>query len=181
MEKGKSPPVLPPGTAADLLAIAALWSVAVFIVNPIGDFPLNDDWSYGMTVKRLVQGEGYHPSGWTFMTLITQALWGWLFCLPYGFSFTALRFSTLALSLIGTLAMYCLVRQLERPRMLAVICALTVAFNPIYFALSNSFMTDVPFTTLAILTALFFVRYLQKGLGADLLIGTALAISATLC
>ncbi len=181
MEKAKSTPFFPPGTAVDWMALTLLWSVAVLLVKPIGDFPLNDDWSYGLTVKRLMGGGGYHPSGWTFMTLITQALWGALFCLPQGFSFTALRFSTLVLSLIGLLALYTLVRQLQGPRLLAVICALTLACNPIYFALSNTFMTDVPFTTLAILTALFFVRCLQWESDLDLWIGAAFAIAATLC
>ena len=181
MEKCKFTSIFPPRAAVDLTAIALLWSVAVIVVNPIGDFPLNDDWSYGMTVKRLVEGAGYHPTGWTFMTLITQVLWGALFCLARGFSFTALRFSTLVLSLIGLLALYILVRQVQRPRLLAVTCVLTLAFNPIYFALSNTFMTDVPFTTLTILTALFFVRHLQNGSDADLWLGAALAVAATLC
>ena len=167
-------------TLVDLITIASLWSQAVIIVQPIGEFPLNDDWSWSLTAKRLAEGGGYHPTGWTEMTLLTHALWGALFCLPNGFSFTALRFSTLVLSLAGTVAMYGLIRQLQRPRLLAVICAATLAFNPIHFALSNTFMADVPFTTLAILSALFFVRHLQKESDADLLIGTAFALAATL-
>ena len=168
------------GVAFDLIVITLLWSLAVIVVQPIGEFPLNDDWSWSMTARRLAAGEGYHPTGWTEMTLLTHALWGALFCLPHGFSFTALRFSTLALSLAGALAMYGLIRQLQRPRMLAVIGALTLVFNPIYFALSNTFMADVPFTTLAILSALFFIRHLQRGTRTDLLIGTAFAVAATL-
>jgi hypothetical protein len=181
MDGRKSSSVFPAGAAVDSMTIALLWSLMVLIVKPLGDFPLNDDWSYGMAVKRLVAGEGYRPVGWTEMTLITQALWGALFCLPHGFSFTALRFSTLAFSLVGMLAMYVLIRQLQRPRMLAVCCALTLGCNPIYFALSNTFMTDVPFTTLAILTALFYVRHLQGGSDLDLIIGTAFAIATILC
>ena len=168
------------GTVLDLIVIASLWSLAVIIVQPIGEFPLNDDWSWSLTAKRLAEGGGYHPTGWTEMTLLTHALWGALFCIPQGFSFTALRFSTLVLSLAGALAMYGLIRQLQRPRLLAVVGALSLVFNPIYFALSNTFMADVPFTTLAILSALFFVRHLQKGADADLLIGTAFALAATL-
>jgi 4-amino-4-deoxy-L-arabinose transferase-like glycosyltransferase len=180
MNAAKPAPVFPRAAALDLLAITFLWSLAVAVVRPIGDFPLNDDWAMSMTAKRLSEGAGYHPSGWTEMTLIAHALWGALFCIPRGFSFNALRLSTLTLSLAGALGMYGLIRQLQRPRLLAVICALTVAFNPIYFALSSTFMTDVPFTALAIFSAWFFVRHLQKGSDADLLIGTVLAVAATL-
>ena len=167
-------------TWADLILITVLWSIAVILVRPVGDFPLNDDWSWGMTAKRLAEGDGYHPTAWTEMTLFTHALWGAAFCLPAGFSFTALRISTLVLSLGGALAMYALIRQLKKPRLLAVIGAMTLAFNPIYFALSNTYMADVPFTTLALLTVLFFIRYFQQGSDKDLWLGTGVAIAATL-
>ena len=164
----------------DLAAIGVLWFLSVLVARPVGEFPLNDDWSWAKTAKCLAEGGGYHPTGWTEMTLLTNALWGALFCLPHGFSFTALRISTLVLSLTGAFAMYALIRQLQRPRLLAVICGFTLAFNPIYFALSNTFMADVPFTTIALLSALFFVRHLQREGLADLLLATAFAIAATL-
>src|SRR6266481_12743 len=111
------------GIAVDLGVIAAFWTLSVFLVNPIGNFPLNDDWAMGKTVNHLLEAGTYRPSGWTGMPLITQILWGALFCIPNGFSFTALRFSTLTLSLAGIAATYYLVRQSGKPRFLAVICA----------------------------------------------------------
>jgi hypothetical protein len=176
----KPAPVFANGTAMDFILITVLWALAVVLVRPIGDFPLNDDWSMGLTTKYLVEGGGYRPTGWTEMTLITNALWGALFCLPKGFSFTALRFSTLALSLAGGLAAYGLVRQLGRPRLMAMLVSLLLVFNPLYFALSNTFMTDVPFTTLAILSAWCFVRELQQRSNTALLLGTLFAVLATL-
>src|SRR5512137_2624379 len=90
---------IPKGAAGDMLLLASIWVASLFVVNPIGDFPLNDDWSFGLAVQRLLQTGQFHPTGWTSMPLITQALWGSLFCLPAGFSFNALRASTLLLSL----------------------------------------------------------------------------------
>jgi 4-amino-4-deoxy-L-arabinose transferase-like glycosyltransferase len=168
-------------TAIDLLAITLLWGLAVLLVNPVGDFPLNDDWAMGETVKHLVETGSYRPSGWTSMPMITQVYWGALFCLPKGFSFTALRCSTLAMSWLGVLGVYLLIRYLGRSRLLSVLCSLALAFNPIYFALSNTFMTDVPFTALVIWSSWFLVRHLQNDSLADLLLGTALAVAATLC
>lgn len=185
-------PVFSRDTVVALTVIAGLWFLAVVIARPFGEFPLNDDWSWSKTAKGLAEGRGYHPTSWTEMTLLTNALWGALFCLPQGFSFTALRCSTLVLSLTGAFAMYALIRQLRperehatrlelhRHRLLAGICALTLAFNPIYFALSHTFMADVPFTTIALLSALFFVRHLRSDATPDLLIATAFALAATL-
>lgn len=180
MTQTKSPALCSRGTAIDFSALTVLWLLAVLIVNPRGDFPLNDDWAMSRSVKQLVEQGVYQPTGWLAMTLIMHVFWGALFCLPHGFSFMAVRISTLVLSLVGVLGLYILIRQLDRPRWLAMICALTLCFNPIYFSLSNTFMTDVPFTVWEILACLFFVRYLQREKNFDLCLATALAIAALL-
>lgn len=60
-ERGASAFSCSGGTLRDLGIIALLWALAILTVQPMGDFPLNDDWSYGMTAKRLVEGLGYDP------------------------------------------------------------------------------------------------------------------------
>jgi hypothetical protein len=179
--EARSPAPIPKGATQDMLLLATLWIASLFVANPLGNFPLNDDWSFGLAVERLLQTGDFRPTGWTSMPLITQALWGALFCLPAGFSFTALRFSTLALSLFSLLAVYLLVRQVHPSRLLAAIAALTVAFNPIYYALANTFMTDVPFTALLLAAAFFFSRCLRGGSDFALICGLACALAATLC
>lgn len=69
------------------------------MANPVGEFPINDIWSYTIAVKRLlVEGE-FHPLSWTSATLLTHVLWGSLFCKVFGFSFTTLRCCNLLTSL----------------------------------------------------------------------------------
>jgi hypothetical protein len=167
-------------TGIPLLAIASLWLIGLVFTNPFGDFPLNDDWAYGLTVKRLLDTGDFRPVGWTSASLFTHVLWGSIFCIPNGFSFEALRFSSLTISLIGVLGAYVLIRELDGSRWLAVIIALTIAFNPIYYALSNTFMTDVSFTAITILAVLFLARSLKNDSDFDLLLGTAFTIAATL-
>src|SRR5258708_1382821 len=146
----------------DLVLLSLLWSAGVFFANPFGEFPLNDDWSYGLAVQRLVQEGQFRPTGWTAMPLVSQVVWGALFCLPAGFSFTAIRFSTLFLSLVAIAAVYFLAIEMRRPRWVAITVALTVAFNCLYFALSHTFMTHVPFTALATLPALLLLKTLRS-------------------
>lgn len=172
---------IPTKTAAiDMACIAILFCVSLIITNPVGDFPLNDDWSFGLAVKHLLEHGEFRPTGWTAMSLITQVLWGSLFSLPAGFSFTALRLSTLTLSLLGVLATYLLIRELRQPRWLACLASLTLAFTPIYFALSHTFMTDVPYTAIMVMASLVFVRNLNTGSDQTLYLGTSLALAATL-
>src|SRR5690242_11795839 len=100
---------------AGLLLLTLGWAVAIIAINPVGDFPLNDDWSYGYAVRKLVEEGALQFSGWTAANLLAQVAWGALFTLPLGFSFTALRVSTLVLGLAGVLATYGLLREARAP------------------------------------------------------------------
>lgn len=172
-ENNKSQPI-------DLLIITAIWLIGIAIVNPLGEFPLNDDWASAQTVKQLLETGSYNPSSWLAMTLITNIAWGALFCLPAGFSFLALRISTLVAGLIGMFAVYWIGRELKLPRALRVVAALSLGFNPIYYAMSHTFMTDVPFTTLVTLSAMFLLRSLNGDSISYWYAGIAVAIAATL-
>jgi hypothetical protein len=164
----------------DTLLLTAIWCAATTVVNPLGDFPLNDDWSYGLTVKHLLETGDYRPQEWALVPLVSHALWGLLFCLPDGFSFTALRFASLAAAWLGVLGCYVLVRDLQQPRRIALLVAMSLAFNPVYYVLANSFMTDAPFTAACIWSAVFFVRDLRTGSDTPLLAATGLVVVATL-
>lgn len=163
-----------------VLLLIAVWILAVLAVDPIGNFPLNDDWAYASAVRALVQQGEIRLSGWTATNLIAQLLWGALFCLPFGFSFTALRVSTLVLAVLGVLATYGLLREAQAKPGTALIGAATLAFAPIYFALSFTFMTDVPFTAVATLSSWLLLRGLRRGGRTEIIAGLALAMTAIL-
>lgn len=146
---------------ADICAVVTLSCIWVFmaaLAGPVGDFPLNDDWSYGQAVKSLVEQGRLRLSGWVSMPLIAQVAWGALFCIPGGFSFTFLRLSTLVLGLVGVLATYGLLREVKAGKSIAFFGALLLATNPFYFELSNTFMTDIPFTALSTLAFFLLLR-----------------------
>lgn len=163
---------------AGLLTI--LWILAVMLVGPAGDFPLNDDWAYGQSVKTLLSTGLFKPEAWMAMTLVAQVFWGALFCLPFGFSFTALRFSTLVLALVGILSIYGIGKLLSRSKRTALFLALMLAFNPWYFSLSFTFMTDVPFLGVFLLANYFFLRALRSENRWMVLWGTLIGLVATL-
>ena len=163
----------------DLSLIALLWCVSILVVNPVGDFPIIDDELYGRVVRSLLEtGQYRHPDA--NMPFITNLAWGALFSLPAGVSFTALRLSTLVAGLFGLFGAYILIRDLGQPRWMRWVVTLTLAFNPAYFALSYTFMTDVLFAALCIWAAVFFARSLKSGSDFELVLGTLLALAATL-
>ena len=162
------------------MLLGLIWICMVALTNPVGNFPLNDDWAYGYSVRRLLQQGHIRFSDWTGPNLFGQVLWGLLFCLPFGFSFTALRLSTAVLGLVGVLATYGILRELKTSPSVATLGALTLACCPIYFALSLTFMTDVPFTAFAIASLYFFIHGMRTESRLTMAVSVVLASVAIL-
>ncbi len=162
------------------LLLVLLWVVMIIIVNPIGNFPLNDDWQYARPVWYLIN-KGYYFAPGEFSPIITaQVLWGALFCLPCGFSFTALRISVLVLGLIGVLVFYFLVLHLSKNKKVSFLCALLLLANPFYFSLSNTFMSDVPFLVFALIAIYLFLKALENSGTIYIVFAVMFSIIATL-
>jgi 4-amino-4-deoxy-L-arabinose transferase-like glycosyltransferase len=160
--------------------LVLLFLAVLALTNPPGNFPLNDDWSYGQAVQSLVSSHQYRLTNWTSMPLLTQVLWGSIFSLPAGFSFTALRFSTLFLSLTVLLLLLLLVRSRGERVFPALLAPLLLLFNPVYLDLSHTFMTDVPFIAFTLGSILLLVRGTDRGSRLLVGLGVCLAIMATL-
>jgi hypothetical protein len=163
-----------------VLLIIGIWVLVVFLINPRGEFPLNDDWCYAGTVKTMLEGGGLRLPGCSSTNIIAQVLWGALFCLPFGFSFVALRISTLTLGVTGVLALYGLLREIGADRGTALFGALLLAFNPLYLVLSYTFMPDVPFTAVSIVSFYFLVRGMKRNSKLAVAAGLLFACAALL-
>lgn len=163
---------------AAILIPLAIWLVAVLLVNPVGNIPLNDDWSYSIPVRTLLETGQFTPGGYTSMTLVGQTYWGALFCLPFGFSHTALRVSTLAAAAIALVALALLLQDAGCDRRKTIVATLVLGLNPIWLVLSVSFMTDIEFAAYSIVATAFFCRYLQTRNAVTLLAAIAFALAA---
>ena len=73
---------------------------AAAIVNPFREMPYDDDWAFSETVKHFLDTGQYCLNEWLAPNMPFQTMWGALFCLPFGYSFSALRISTIVLSVI---------------------------------------------------------------------------------
>ncbi len=164
----------------NIFLLLIIWMAAIITVNPIGNFPLNDDWAYGQNVQTLVEEGRLHFNDWLVMTLVAQVLWGGLFCFIFGFSFTILRISTLVLAFGGIWACYHCFYELSRKHQLSFWATLLILFNPLFFSLSFSFMTDVPFFSTFMLSTLFFFRAIKDNRIKDIALGSFFAIFCTL-
>ena len=127
-----------------------MWLVPLAMLRPLHDTPFVDDWAYAWSVEHLLRTGKLRILDWSVSLDAAHVLWGALFCAPFGFSFTALRLSTWVLSLLGLVGFYVLLRELGASRRDTLLGVALVGFYPVYFILSFSFMTDVPFVALVI-------------------------------
>lgn len=144
------------------LVVVFFLFVAELLINPIGEFPLNDDWAYSRTIYDYMQLGIYKPSFWQSIFGFTQFLVGLAFCKVFGFSFTVLRF--ISLFSLGA-SIYFLDKILKHfkvdssPRLLVL---LLFAFNSLTINLSNTFLSDGFQMPLTLASFYFMLKFLSK-------------------
>ena len=170
-----SPVILP------IAGSALLWAVVFFSIPASEqEFPLNDDWAFARGALLFARGEGIHYSGWASMPQLGQWLWALPFVAVFGPSHVALRLSTIALSWIGLVAFYDLLRHEGLPKGRAALVVAALAFNPLFFLLAGTYMTDVPALSMALAALAFYRRALAGGRLGALALGTSVATLAAL-
>jgi hypothetical protein len=155
-----------------------LYFSAALLLHLFADVPFHDDWTYAWSVEHFLKTGKLQVLDWSIHYPFAQILWGALFCLPFGFSFSALRVSTVVLAWLGALALYGTLRELGRARSESLIATLVLIANPVFFVLSLSFMTDVPFVSVSNIAFFFIVRGLSKKSSFELWLGCAFGVLA---
>jgi 4-amino-4-deoxy-L-arabinose transferase-like glycosyltransferase len=143
------------------LLLMLLWLLAILIVDPYGEFPINDDWAYTKNVYELSVNRTFYVDDWPSMTLVSQVLYGALFTKVFGFSFSVLRISILLLSVASSLVIYLLLKKRCGNDLIAFILTVGFCFSQIYFALSFTFMTDIFFLSFFIFSVYSLINYLE--------------------
>jgi Dolichyl-phosphate-mannose-protein mannosyltransferase len=164
-----------------LLFLIFLYLSAVVVVNPTGNFPLNDDWSWAAAARNLALGHDWRPTDWTGMPLITQSLWAAPFCILTDCSYEALRASTLVAGLLLLIASYALFASVTKSTFAAGLAAATVTFNPVMFELTYTFMTDTFFAALLVITAFVFLKTFRSDSPYLFALACLLTVVLTLC
>jgi Dolichyl-phosphate-mannose-protein mannosyltransferase len=144
--------------ARDCLTIFGVALLFAAIVRPFQNAPFVDDWVYAWSVENLLTHGRVQVLNYSDNVNVAQIVWGALACVPFGFSFTALRVSTWLLGIVSLCALYLLLRELEVSRRDALLGAATLAVYPVFALLTITFMTDVPFLSMTMLTSAAIVR-----------------------
>jgi 4-amino-4-deoxy-L-arabinose transferase-like glycosyltransferase len=162
-----------------LTVVLVLFLAAVAIVNPLREMPYDDDWAFSETVKHFLDTGQYRLNEWLAPNMPFQTMWGALFCLPFGYSFAALRISTIVMSVIGLVAFRALALEHGLSRGAANLLTLCLASSPLVFKLSLTYLSDVPFLAMTIVSVLLYTRALRNERWLEWL-AASVAASATI-
>ncbi len=160
--------------------LVLIWGLSILIINPLGNFPLNDDWAYAQSVLNLYEHGKLTINSWPAMTLVGQIFWGTLFCKIFGFSFVVLRFSTLIACLIASITFYKIALWFSSDKKTAAFATVVIFFNPLFLSLSFTFMTDVHFFSFLLLSIYCFIKYLDKRKFIFIVLATVFTVFATM-
>jgi hypothetical protein len=168
------------------LILIGVWTVIILIVNPVGEFMVNDDWAFVKALETLTF-EGRMPTtGWGPSwapggpSLIVHLLWGRLFTFFGGFSITVLRISVLTLGILGSYALLVLLRWAGASAWVALWGSLTLVVNPLFLSQSFTYMSDITFAAMAIFSILCLHVGVQRASTPMLILGLLFALFSIL-
>jgi hypothetical protein len=146
------------------LALVLAWALLICSIPGAQDFPLGDDFAFTQGAIRFAGGEGVHYGHHASMPLIGQ----WLWAMPFlwvgsEWPHIALRLSTILLSGIGLYAFYDLLMHDGFDCGQAGFLTGVLAFNPLYFLLQGTFMSDVPALAFALIALALYRRAMDTG------------------
>ncbi len=140
------------------LIIIGLFLLQFVFISPIGEFALNDDWVHSEIIKHWVNTGEFRMNPFAGPTFYVPILIGVGISKIFTFSFSALRISTLVLSLATLLLTYQLIAEITKKQKLALFAALIIWLNPIFYNLSFTFMTDIPGLFFIVLSVYLYYR-----------------------
>ena len=150
------------GDKIPYVIIVCLYVSTILLVDPRGEFPLNDDWSYTRSALQFARGNGMHVDEWAAPSLIGQTLYGSLLIRIFGMKFLVLRLSTLAASCAIALGLWFALARLGTGSWAAWVAVLAWIFSPLQLNLSFSYMTEVPFLLCIGASMVLYLSYLSR-------------------
>ena len=125
-----------------LLVIAVLVFIEL-IIQPVGEFPLNDDWAYSKTIYNYLNSGQLTFSFWQGFPDLPRFLVSLLFCKLFGFSFTLLRIITFVTLLFAVIVFSRNLKALHIHPPYRILLHGLLFFNPLTLLLSNTYLSDV--------------------------------------
>ncbi|MDX2008624.1 MAG: hypothetical protein SFW67_00455 [Myxococcaceae bacterium] len=125
------------------LTTTVLVALSWLVVGPWGDYSLNDDWTYAHLAKRIAATNEVKIDVPIAPNAVGQALLGAGWVKLFGFNHMHLRLLTFLLSTLGLWTLDRLLSVATRDSRVRLAASLLLAFNPIYYYSTASFMNEL--------------------------------------
>jgi hypothetical protein len=146
----------------ELPAIVLVALIALAIVQPFGNFPLDDDENHAIATWNFVHLHRFQFAIDTTPPLRAQVLWGSLWVVLFGESFNVLRASTMFLGILMLIVVNRTMLLAGIPRGPRVVATLALLFNPMFFWATNTYMTETPFVCASAIALYCFFRAIRN-------------------
>lgn len=152
----------------------------ITIINPLGEFSLNDDWVHVLSIRNYVEHQTLFYPQWLSPFNYLPIILGILFSKILGFSLSLMRFLNIFIAFFTVLVFFKILDKNKIPRTQAFLISLLLWFNPIFFNLSYTFMGDMLCLLLILLAVLFYyIGFLNERV-LPLLLGSLMSVLAFL-
>jgi hypothetical protein len=149
-------------TAVLLVILTLIIITTALLVHSPDDIPIIDDWTYAWSVEHFQQTGELRVLDFSSNYPFAQILWGGAFTKLFGFSFSILRISTVVWGGLGLLAFFITLRTMSIEPFPSALATVALLFNPVFFVLWHSFMTDVPFVSTMNIAVLCYVLWMKR-------------------
>ncbi len=163
-----------------LILLTAISVVYILLMLPFREQSFQDDFAYAQSVSYLINHHQIKISEFLAPTSVFHVVWGALFAKIFGFSFISLQISVIIFLPLLLIAVYKLLRSFEIPEERSFLLTVFFSSIPWIFQFSSTFMTDVPFLTLEVLSLYFYNTGIKNNKNKSLFIASFFASLAFL-
>ena len=154
-----------------LLALGLL--LAIIVINPFREMlPDDDGWAYARSVQHLLATGKYRLDPWAAANMPVQIYLAAGLSKLVGYSLRLLRFTTLALLVVGLGSLYALLREIYSTRRVASVLTLGLLASPLVLMLAFTFMSDIQFLGWLLLSLWLYVRGMRCKSARDMFLGS---------
>lgn len=147
--------------------------LAMIVINPFREMVSDDDsWAYARSVQHLLATGKYQLDPWSAANMPVQIYLAAGLSKLAGYSLRLLRFTTLALLVVGLGSLYALLREISSTRNVASVLTLGLLASPLVLMLAFTFMSDVQFLGWWLLSLWLYVRGIRYKSARSMFLGS---------
>lgn len=146
----------------NLFIVIVFFCAIAILMLPLRNQTAGDDFAYAQSVNHFLKTGDVKVSEWSGPSLIFLIYWGAIFSKILGFSYTSLHFSVIVMLLVLLTVLYKLLRETGLQASKSLYFTLYFFSIPWILQFTYTFLTDIPFLTLEVLTLYFYTVGLKR-------------------